>query len=130
VRLLDTDTCVEILRGNASVLEHRSKVHDVVVTSWVTAAELYYGAAKSRQPSHNQAVVTRFLATLDILGLDSASAQLFGENKAALEGGGRRLADADLMIAAVAQSRGAVLVTGNRRHYARISGLAIENWIR
>ncbi len=130
MRLLDTDTCIELLRGNAKVLEHRAKTRDDVATSWITAAELYYGAAKSRAHSHNHALVTRFLATLDILELDSAAAQLFGAHKAALETAGRRLTDADLLIAAVAQSRGAMLVTGNRRHYARIDGLAIEDWIR
>jgi tRNA(fMet)-specific endonuclease VapC len=62
--------------------------------------------------------------------MDSAAAQHFGEQKALLEAGGRRLADADLLIASIARSRGAVLVTGNRRHYQRIDGLAIEDWIR
>jgi len=130
VTLLDTDTCIELLRGNERVLEHRARVRDVIATSWITAAELYYGAAKSKAAAHNHALVTRFLATLDVLEMDSAAAQHFGEQKARLETGGRRLAEADLLIASVARSRGYVLVTGNRRHYERIDGLAIEDWIR
>lgn len=130
MRLLDTDVCIELLRGNERVLEHRARTHDDVATSWMTAAELYYGAAKSKAVAHNHALVTRFLATLEIIDVNSAAAQLFGEQKAQLEAEGRKLADADLIIAAVARSRGAVLVTGNRKHYLRIEGLAIEDWIR
>ena len=43
---------------------------------------------------------------------------------------GGRVADAGLMIAAVALAHGASVVTGNRKHYERIEGLRIEDWIR
>jgi predicted nucleic acid-binding protein len=100
-----------------------------VATTWITATELYYGAAKSRAPEANRALVASFLATLLVLGLDEASAQIFGEAKALLERQGQRLADADLLIGAIAVVQGATVVTGNRRHYERIPGVAIENWI-
>ena len=47
-----------------------------------------------------------------------------------LAAGGQIVADADLFIAAIALSRGATLVTGNRKHYERIPGLLVENWLR
>lgn len=128
--MLDTDTCIAILRGNESVIERRAATDDEVVTTWITAAELRYGAAKSIAPAKNQALVTKFLATLPVLGLDAASAQIFGEAKALLEKQGQRLADADLFIAAIAAAKQATVVTGNRKHYARIPGVTIEDWIR
>lgn len=100
------------------------------MTTWITAAELHYGAAKSSAPDKNRSLVTRFLATLPVFGLDEASAQVFGEAKALLERQGQRLADADLLIGAIAVVRRAAVVTGNRRHYERIPGVTIENWIR
>lgn len=130
MRILDTDTCIALLRGNATVIERRAAVSDDVATTWITAAELFYGAAKSIAPENNRAVVTRFLGTLPVLGLDQASAQIFGEAKALLERQGRRLADADLFIGAIAAARRGIVVTGNRRHYERIPGVDVEDWMR
>jgi tRNA(fMet)-specific endonuclease VapC len=130
LRLLDTDTCIAILRGNDAVIERRAAVGDAVATTWITAAELFYGAAKSKAPTHTRELVQRFLATLPILGLDEAAAQIFGEAKAVLERQGQRLDDADLFIAAIAIAHHAIVVTGDRRHYARIPGVMMEDWIR
>jgi len=130
VRILDTDVCIEILRGNERVLEYRRRALDEVATTWVTGCELAYGAAKSRAPEKNQTLVSQFLATLPVIGLDLAAAERFGRLKAVLERGGNILADADLMIAAITLARSASLVTGNLRHYARIDDLRVEDWIR
>ena len=130
MKILDTDVCIELLRGNGRVIECRRRIPDAVATTWITAGELAYGAAKSRAPEANQALVVAFLATLPILELDWVAAEHFGRLKADLERAGTLLADADLLIAAIALARGAGLVTGNRRHYERISELRIEDWIR
>jgi len=129
VKILDTDVCIEILRGNERVLECRQRAPDEVATTWITACELAYGAAKSRATDKNQTLVTEFLATLPMVGLDLPAAERFGRVKAGLERDGNILADADLMIAAITLARGASLVTGNPKHYARIDGLRLENWI-
>ncbi len=113
-----------------TVIERRAATSEEAATTWVTAAELYYGAAKSVAPEKNRALVTSFLATLSVYGLDQASVQIFGESKALLERQGRRLADADLAIAAISIALQATVVTGNRRHYERIPGVALEDWIR
>jgi predicted nucleic acid-binding protein len=128
LKLLDTDTCIAILRVSETVIERRAATDDEVVTTWITAAELYYGAAKSVAPEKNRALVNSFLATLRVLGLDEASTQIFGEAKALLERLGQRLADADLFIGAIAAATKATVVTG--RHYDRIPGVMIEDWIR
>jgi tRNA(fMet)-specific endonuclease VapC len=76
----------------------------------------------------NRRLVERFLDTLPILGLDSISVQFFGVLRAALEAKGKRLADADLWIGAIARTHRATVVTGNTRHFDRIEGLELENW--
>ncbi len=130
MRLLDTDVCIEILRGNHSVIERRLATSDDVATTWITACELAYGAAKSARPKENQKLADGLLATVAVHGLDRIASGHFGALKARLERSGRMLADADLLIAAIALAQQAVLVTGNRGHYARIPGLRIEDWMR
>ena len=130
MKILDTDVCIELLRGNTRVIERRRRTPDAVATTWITACELAYGAAQSRAPEANQALVVAFLATLPILELDWTAAEHFGRLKADLERAGTLLADADLLIAAIALARSAGLVTGHRRHYERIPELRIEDWIR
>lgn len=130
MRLLDTDTCIAILRGSTAVIARRAATDDDVATTRITAAELYYGAAKSIAPDKNRTLVKAFLATLPLFGLDAASVQIFGEAKALLERRGQRLADADLLIGAIAVAKRAIVVTGHRRHYERIPGVTVEDWIR
>lgn len=130
MKILDTDVCIEILRGNHKVIEHRAATPDEVATTWMTACELAYGAAKSRQPNHNQTLVIEFLATLPVIDLNLPASEHFGRLKAQLEKSGNRIADADLLIASVAMANSASLITGNLRHYQRIDGLRIEDWIR
>jgi tRNA(fMet)-specific endonuclease VapC len=130
MKVLDTDVCVEILRGNPRVLQWRRHTGSRVVTTWITACELEYGAAKSADPGRARALVADLLSTLDILGLDRPAARQFGQHKAALRSSGETLTDADLMIAAIALARGAELATGNIQHFRRFPDLPVEDWIR
>ena len=130
MKLLDSDVCIEILRGRLTVIDRRERETDEVATTWVTASELFFGAAKSAKPEKNAALVVQFLDTLPVLGQDLVSARFFGEVKARLSADGNLVADADLFIGSIALGRGATLVTGNRKHYERIPGLVIEDWLR
>ena len=128
MRILDTDHCIDILRGRTQVIERRSQVFDEVATTIVTACELYYGAAKSVRPLENKRLVDQFLSTLRVLELSPRAAQFFGVLKANLEALGKGLADADLLIGSIARANRAVVVTGNTRHFDRMEGVELENW--
>lgn len=130
MKLLDTDTCVGLLRGRPSVLDRREREREALATSWVTASELFFGAARSAAPHENAAAVVRLLESVTVFGLDLASARVFGEVKATLARAGTIVADADLLIASIAISRGATVVTGNRKHFDRIPGVVMEDWLR
>lgn len=128
--LLDTDACVEILHGNKKVIRKRNEEQDLVAISFITVAELYYGAAKSNNMDQNNQLVAEFLLTINIIQSDIEIARTYGELKAELEKSESPIADADLFIAATTIAKCDKLITGNLRHYERITGLRIDNWIR
>lgn len=112
------------------MLARRAAETDPLATTWITASELFFGAARSAMPVENAATVSRLLVSMSVLGLDLGSARAFGEVKAVVSARGALVADADLFIASIAISRGATVVTGNRRHFDRIPGLVMEDWLR
>lgn len=127
--LLDTDICIHILRGNNKVIEERRKYPDQVAVSFMTVAELYYGAEKSANPTKNRSLIEQLLLTLVVINSDNQIMHRFGMLKASLEGLSIPLADADLLIAATAVEKCNLLVTGNIKHFGRIPGLPLVNWI-
>jgi len=129
VILLDTDVCIHILRGNRKVIEERKKHPDQVAVSFMTVAELYYGAEKSANPAKNRSLIEQFLLTLAVINSNNQIMHRFGMLKASLEGLSIPLADADLLIAATALESCNLLVTGNKKHFSRIANLSLANWI-
>ncbi|MFP4551952.1 MAG: type II toxin-antitoxin system VapC family toxin, partial [Spirochaetales bacterium] len=97
--LFDTDICVEILRGNRSLASQRKGYNELVAVSFMTAAELYYGAYKSSNAARNRTAVEQFLITVDVIESDAQIVRRFGILKADLTDRGSTVADADLLIA-------------------------------
>jgi len=64
-----------------------------------------------------------------VLPFDAAAGRVYGELRADLERAGTPLAEPDLRIAAIALCHDLTMVTGNDRHFARVSGLRVENWL-
>lgn len=128
--LIDTDVCIEILRGNKKVISKRSKLEEPISISFMTVAELFYGAENSGNPEHNHSIVEEFLLTLQIIQSDFSIMKRFGLIKANLKKKNNLVPDADIIIASTAIEKCEFLVTGNTEHFDRIDGLKIENWIR
>ena len=128
--LLDTDICVELLRGNNNIIEKRQGYDENVAISFMTVAELFYGAEKSNNKSKNTSLIEEFLLTVDILHSDLEILKKFGTLKAILAKAGNILSDADIFIAATAIVKCNMLVTGNINHFRRVEELRMENWIR
>ena len=128
--LLDTDVCIEIIRGNKFVIEKRKIEEESVSISFMTASELYYGALKSERPEKNISIIDEFILTLSVIQSNNSIIRKYAELKSQLEYTGQSLADADLFIAATTLVKCSKLITGNIKHYKRIDELRIENWIR
>ena len=126
--LLDTDICIEILRKNESVIDKRSQYDDATAVSFMSVAELYYGAAKSLNPTKNNWLIEEFLLTIEIIQTDNDILRKFGELKNSLYIENAILPDADIFIAATAYMKTEKLITGNIKHFRRFPNLIIENW--
>lgn len=128
--LLDTDTVIYSLKGVPAVLGNlRKHLHDPLYLSTITLMELYYGAHKSQQIEANLAKIKTIESSLSILAPGPETGETFGRMKAGLEATGVRLADLDLIIAAIALTRNLTLVTNNQKHFGRIQGLKLINWM-
>lgn len=128
--MLDTNIVIYVIkRRPIEVLEmFNQRAHQMCISS-ITAAELYFGAAKSHAPAQNQRVVEDFMSRLVVLSYADEAASHYGDIKANLQSKGQVIGENDLHIAAHARSLGLVLVTNNLREFERVDGLRTENWV-
>jgi tRNA(fMet)-specific endonuclease VapC len=128
--LFDTNTCIVYLAGRSPALAKRllgQSDTDIVVCALVKA-ELYFGAARSRDPLTARARQDAFLGRFISLAFDDAAADSYGRIRAALVSRGTPIGPNDLLIAAIALTHMLILVTHNTREFGRVTGLAIEDW--
>ncbi len=101
-------------------------------TTSINLGELLYGAAKRQSPRLLALVLDVVRQAQEILPFDERAAEVYGPLRAELEARGAPLAEPDLRIASIALSRQLTLVTGNVKHFDRVSklrGLRVENWL-
>ncbi len=91
--------------------------------------ELRYGAAKSGNPHRSGRRIAEFLAgPIGVLPFEPDDAEEAGDIRATLERAGRPIGPYDVLTAAQARRRDAVLVTANLREFVRVPRLKTENW--
>jgi len=128
--LLDTDTVIYILKADPAVVANlRKHIHDPVKIGTVTLMELYYGAYKSQKVTSNLAKIRTLENVMEIIPVGKEVTEIFGREKVRLEKEGTPLDDFDLVVGCCALAHNLTLVTNNIRHFKRIEGLQITNWI-
>ena len=132
--MLDTDTCIFLMRGESPALAARvqSVPLQQQVMSVVTFAELTYGvqASAAAKRKQNQSVLDSLVLHLSVLDWPQDAAKHYAEIRTDLKKRGAQLGAADLMIAAHARTMGAIVVTNNVKDFARVKGLEVENWTK
>ncbi|MDQ0072514.1 tRNA(fMet)-specific endonuclease VapC [Variovorax boronicumulans] len=129
--MLDTNAASEAIRGNP-VFDARLQA--LTPGQWcisaVTCSELRFGIARRPEAVRLHRIVQEFLRIAPVLPWDLQAALRHGDLRAQLKAGGTPIGDFDEMIAAHALAVGAVIVTDNTKHFARVPGLVLDNWLR
>ncbi len=131
--ILDTDILSAIVspRCPERVVRELRATEGPIYTTAVTWGEIAYGLARhARGDRLRKAYETRVLPALEVLAFDQECAQVYGRLRARLERKGERLGEAGLMIAAIALHHGLRLISGNTRHFSRVPGLKLVNWLQ
>lgn len=128
--LLDTNACVDYLNGRYPALTQKvqSSRRDDLCVSSIVAAELRYGADRSRRREENHRRLDVLLAELRCVPFDESAAKVFGKVRSVLESKGKPIGPYDMQIAAHAMSLDVTLVTDNIDDFKRVKGLRLENW--
>lgn len=130
---LDTNVIAYAINGRVPAIEQRLRQELAAGTTLLIPAivlfELRYGIAKSMRREASTRVLDAFLAEgFGVLSFEAEDAAEAGNIRAALETSGMPIGAYDILIAAQARRRGAVLVTGNRREFDRVPGLMVTDW--
>jgi len=129
--MLDTDTVIYTIKNRPPDVRatFRSHAGQLAVSS-ITLMELIYGAEISSSTETNLRAVESFSARLDVLPFDQAAATHAGQVRAELRRLGSPIGAYDEMIAGHARSLGLVVVTNNLRHFRKVPGIRVVNWIK
>ncbi len=128
--LLDTNACIEVLRGRSTTLKARlaaSRFEDLALCS-IVWAELLYGTRLAEYPNRELLRLRRALGDWPRLAFDDEAAECYADIRAHLKRTGQLIGANDLLIAATALANRRILVTHNTAEFARVPGLAIEDW--
>jgi tRNA(fMet)-specific endonuclease VapC len=129
---LDTNICIYFLKGVFPELQKKilATQPDKIRIPAMVAAELIYGAQKSKKAAETMEKVKRFLKPLQIIPFGEEAAILYGSIRASLEKAGKTIGFNDIVIAATVLAHNGTLVTNNSGEFSRISGLNLENWTK
>lgn len=127
--LLETSTCIELLRGNMKVRQKCVEYNQYCCISAITAIELLYGAYNAPEQYREQEL-TKARLLIDyytIVGIDDIP-ETFSSEKVRLEKEGNIIEDFDLMIGTTGVTGDLIVVTHNTKHFKRIKGIEYEDW--
>ncbi|MDR3164947.1 MAG: type II toxin-antitoxin system VapC family toxin [Synergistaceae bacterium] len=130
--MLDTDICSYILREHPVGLKKVFRKYCAeapVCISAITYAELLAGAAE-KGSKHLEEKIAAFTSLLKIIAWTDSCARKYSIIKVGLKKAGTPIGNMDMMIAAAALAAGATLVTNNERHFRKIDGLDVINWLK
>jgi tRNA(fMet)-specific endonuclease VapC len=131
--LLDTNIISELTKKQPSprLLERLGVVPATsLCTASVCIMELRFGALRvSNSEALWGKIQKRILSKLTVMNFGYKESLKAAEVLAHLYSIGQPIGVEDVIIASIALSNGLTVVTANTKHFSRIPGLTVENWL-
>lgn len=130
--LLDTNIITAFLKGNAAVVERVAQyinVHERLTVSIISYYEILRGL-KALGSKKKLQVFEKFVNDCEVEEMGISVMDKAAEIYVKLKNEGKLVEDADILIAATAMNKGFAVVTDNVKHFNRIKGLEVENWLK
>lgn len=132
--LLDTNILSELIRRKPNVhLLARLGLEPAhtLFTSCICVMELRFGSALRKDfEKFWQKITKEIIYRVSILPIGEKEVLIAGDILAGLRKTGKSIGLEDVLIAASALANQSIVVTANTRHFARITGLQVENWLK
>lgn len=129
--MLDTSIASAIISQRVDLSDRLAELDQADwCISAITRAELQFGVMRKPEATRLARLVAGFLQAARTEPFDERAADEYGRLRSTLERQGTGIGIADELIAAHALSLGAVVVTDNVRHFERVPGLELKNWMR
>jgi len=128
--LLDSNVCIRLLNQRCEGIEKHFRAcdpSDITLCS-IVKAELLYGARHSQHIEKNLQKIMLFFSPLNSLAFDDTCAEVYARIRQDLSAQGCLIGPNDLLIAAIALTHDAVLVTHNQKEFCRVAGLRLTDW--
>ncbi|QXX76179.1 type II toxin-antitoxin system VapC family toxin [Methylovirgula sp. HY1] len=130
---LDTNAVIAVINGRTPAvrvhLEAALSAGQQVAVPVIVLFELWFGIVKSLRVAANKRALSVFFANgVEILPFDADDAREAGDIRGVLARAGSPIGAYDILIAAQARRRDALLVTANGREFVRVPGLRTEDW--
>nr|WP_315226669.1 type II toxin-antitoxin system VapC family toxin [uncultured Albidiferax sp.] len=130
--LLDTNILSYFLKGIQPRLTQRVaqalQAQEAAISA-ITRAEMRYGQALMAAEDKRRRGIDLLLGQLSALPWTAAAADRYGDIQSQFKKQGTPIGELDTQIAAHALAENLVLVTHNTRHFERVPGLTMEDWV-
>lgn len=127
---LDTSFLVDFLRGKKDAVEFLKSLNIISDAVTIAAPSVFelIEAAEIARSDKEKAAIRELVSSLAVLPLDSETALAAGRLSAELIFAGEPIGQMETLIGAIARHHGEPIVTRNRKHFDRISGLVVREY--
>lgn len=131
--LLDTNILSELIKKHPNpnlISQLGLKPAHTLFTSCICVMELRFGSALREDfKIFWQKINKEIISRINIVPFGEKEALTAGDILAEIRKNGQNIGMEDVMIAASAIANRYTVVTANTRHFSRIRGLSVENWL-